>query len=65
MKKDNIFKWFARNILNILGGLCIGFSIPTSNGYNILPIADFVIFLPLGIILLGISFYYIFVEKKT
>ena len=60
-----LFKWLAREIFTLLGGFSLGFSIPmgqfTVTGSQEV---DMVIFLPLGILLLGISYYYNFVDKS-
>ncbi len=57
-------KWMASNILGMLGGIFLGFSIPTHINImgDICP--DFVIFLPLSVICVGISYYYTFVDKS-
>ena len=60
-----LFKWMASNVFGILGGLSLGMSFPTTH-FNILGdfCPDFVVFLPLGVVLIGISFYYTFVDKS-
>lgn len=62
----NLFKFLAREIFMILGGLMIGLSFPV--GAAIISeenrMIDFVIFFPTGVILLGISWYYKFIDRK-
>ena len=56
------FKWIAGNVFNIIGvflavmGLPFGISI-FSRGL------DAVIFIPLGVLLIGISYYYKFIDR--
>jgi hypothetical protein len=47
--------------LHLIGGVMLGCSIPI--GSNILPCPDYYVFLPLGLILLSISYYYNFIKK--
>ena len=55
------FQYLAANWFNMIGGLFIGLSIPF--GTNFLPIPDFIVFLPIGILFLGTSYYYKFIKK--
>jgi hypothetical protein len=59
-----LFKFLARNVFQMIGGLMVGLSFPF--GLPVLnenPLIDLAVFLPLGLIFLGISYYYAFVEK--
>lgn len=57
----NLFQYLAAEWFNFLGGMAIGLSVPF--GHNFLPFPDFLIFLPLGILLIGTSLYYKFYKK--
>jgi hypothetical protein len=57
-----LFKWLASNIFHLLGGLSIGFGLPI--GEPILFDGDFVLLLPLGVLLIGISYYNIFIDTS-
>jgi hypothetical protein len=55
------YKWFAANVFNLLGAFFIGIGLPI--GTNILSIPDYAVFIPIGITLAGISYYYKFIHK--
>ena len=57
-----LFKWLARNVFHIIGGFFIGISVPTV--YSILYFPNFYFYLPIGILLVGISYYYKFVKNN-
>jgi hypothetical protein len=57
-----LFKWLCREVFSILGGMCIGFSVPI--GIQVFPFPDFYVFMPMGVLLLGLSYYYKFVDKE-
>lgn len=62
-----LFKWLSRNVFNIVGGLIFGLSIPTLGMDSITlifnPILDFMILGSIGILFVGISYYYMFIDK--
>jgi len=61
----SLFKYLAAEIFPILGGFFIGMSLPF--GHPLLSsnlMIDFVIFFPIGVILMGISYYYKFINKN-
>ena len=60
-----MFKFLARNTFNLIGGMFIGLSIPMNHGVLIedKPLIDLIVFAPIGIILLSISYYYKFIKK--
>jgi len=61
MKKNNLFKWLASKVFNLIGGLLIGLGFPI--GHPLISTQlDIICFLIPGIIFIGISFYYTFIE---
>lgn len=61
MKQYKLFKWLASRVFNLIGGLMIGLGFPIGKPM-ISFTADICCLCIPGIILLGISFYYTFVE---
>lgn len=53
--------YFATNYLIIVSGMFLGFSIPV--GESIFRFPDWYVFLPIGIILMCISFYFKYIYK--
>lgn len=56
-----LFEFLATDVLPIISGLFLGFLFPSQT--NLFSFPDFYIFLPSGILLLGISYYYKFIRK--
>lgn len=63
-----LFKWLSRKVFNIIGALIFGLSVPTLGMDSIIlifnPILDFIILGSIGILFIGISYYYTFVDKE-
>lgn len=61
-----LFKFLAATTFQIIGGFCLGISIPTSHGIISTknPMIDFLVLFPIGVLLLGTSYYYKFIHKK-
>jgi len=60
-----LFKYLAREAFLFIGAFVIGFFIlPGSNFFIFSYIIDLIIFIPLGVILVYISFYYNFIDKS-
>ena len=58
-----LFKWLSKNIFHFIGSLMLGVSIPVG-AFVFTPLIDFIIFFPLGILFLSISYYYTFKNIK-
>lgn len=59
-----LFKYLAANVFPYLGGAYLGLSLPL--GHSVLsenPMIDFVVFFPIGILIMGISYFYKFIDK--
>ena len=54
-------KKFLLKNLNIIGGMFIGLSLPL--GPNVLPGNYDILFLPVGVLMIMISYYYTFIDK--
>jgi len=54
--------WLAKHVLPIIGGMFIGFSLPL--GVAIFSRSTDMLFFPVGVILLGLSYYYGFIHKE-
>jgi hypothetical protein len=60
-----LFKFLVRKTFNLIGGIMTGLSIPFGSSilYKNNSLIDFVVFFPLAILFLGVSYYYSFIEK--
>ncbi len=61
--QKKMYKFIARNVFQIIGGMFLGL---TTHGVLVSdkPMLDMVILGPLGVLLLGISYYYVFIEPR-
>lgn len=62
----HLFKWLAANTFNMVGALLIAIGIPLPYSKGIFfenPLSDFVLLAPIGLLFLGISYYYAFIDK--
>jgi len=59
-------KFLASDYLNLIGGLMIGLSLPiTQHGIFVRdnPMIDFIILAPIGLLLVGTSYFFKFIHK--
>jgi hypothetical protein len=61
MKKPHLLKWLCANVFNLIGGLMIGFGFPIGKPIMSTPLDFYYLCVP-GIILVGISVYYQFIN---
>lgn len=59
----NLFQWLAANVFNAIGGLLLAFAIPLGPSVFATSLMDLAVFGPIGILLIGISYYYKFIKK--
>lgn len=61
-----LFKFLAGNVFNIIGAFIMGLGFPSMHGIFVEsnPLLDTLILVPIGLIFLGVSFYYKFIEPK-
>jgi hypothetical protein len=63
--KTSLIKFLCSDVFNIIGALMIGLSVPMGHGIFVTenPMIDFLILAPIGILLVGTSYYYKFIKK--
>lgn len=59
-----LFKWVAGHTFNFIGGFIFTMGLPVGSKIFEKPMLDALIFIPTGIILMGVSYYYRFVDKS-